>query len=291
MHQFLRAVGFSDIATKKQIKNLMNDVIVKPNGKDFMETDRNSVLVEYSKDYSSSAGITLRGEFDEEENLTLDYFYPYVKASKVSTTEDVNIERHAAQESFAGVLEDYRVGVTIIFYAVNGIEIMKRYLSNELGTVNTSVSFSGLSLYGTVMLPIIKNDNDRQKSLQANKDRSQRMVAAKQGDEEAIEKLTLEDIDTYSAISKRILKDDIYSLVDSYFMPYGVECDQYSVLGEIEECSEEINSMTQEKIHVLSLNCNGLPITVCINDKDLLGEPQVGRRFKGNIWLQGMIHL
>jgi hypothetical protein len=26
-----------------------------------------------------------------------------------------------------------------------------------------------------------------------------------------------------------------------------------------------------------------------MNKKDLLGEPAVGRRFKGNIWLQGMI--
>ena len=27
-----------------------------------------------------------------------------------------------------------------------------------------------------------------------------------------------------------------------------------------------------------------------INEKDLYGEPQVGRRFKGSIWLQGYIN-
>ena len=52
----------------------------------------------------------------------------------------------------------------------------------------------------------------------------------------AIESLTLEDMDTYTTISKKIQKEDVFSLVDTYFMPYGVECDQYSILGEITEC-------------------------------------------------------
>ena len=30
---------------------------------------------------------------------------------------------------------------------------------------------------------------------------------------------------------------------------------------------------------------------VFVNEKDLLGEPEVGRRFRGNIWLQGEIRV
>lgn len=66
--------------------------------------------------------------------------------------------------------------------------------------------------------------------------RNQLIEAARRGDEDAIESLTLEDMDTYTTISRRIQKEDVFSLVDTYFMPYGVECDQYSVLGEITEC-------------------------------------------------------
>ena len=40
----------------------------------------------------------------------------------------------------------------------------------------------------------------------------------------------------------------------------------------------------------MTLDCNGLEFDVCINENDLLGEPQVGRRFKGVIWLQGYIN-
>ena len=39
----------------------------------------------------------------------------------------------------------------------------------------------------------------------------------------------------------RILKEDVMSLVDNYFMPYGFESDQYHILGEILEIEEVKN--------------------------------------------------
>lgn len=54
-------------------------------------------------------------------------------------------------------------------------------------------------------------------------------------------------MDMYTTISRRIQKDDIFSLVDTYFMPYGVECDQYSVLGEITEFRLVTNDITGER--------------------------------------------
>ena len=100
----------------------------------------------------------------------------------------------------------------------------------------------------------------------------------------------MEDIDMYTIISKRIQKDDVFSLVDTYFMPYGVECDQYSVLGEITAMHQTVNNLTGEQIYILTICCNELTFDVCINSKDLYGEPGVGRRFKGTIWLQGYIN-
>ena len=166
---------------------------------------------------------------------------------------------------------------------------MKQFQDDNFDRARISTSFSALSLGGTVMLPIKKNPKEMEKIQKASADRNKRIIAAKNGDEEAIEQLTLEDIDTYSAISKRILKDDIFTLVDSYFMPYGAECDHYSVLGEIEDYRIEQNHMTDEEVYIIDLNCNNMPITICINKEDLLGEPMVGRRFRGNIWLQGQI--
>ena len=97
-------------------------------------------------------------------------------------------------------------------------------------------------------------------------------------------------MDMYTTISKRIQEEDVFSLVDTYFMPYGVECDQYSILGEIVGMRTIFNQITGEQIFILTICSNELTFDVSINIIDLYGEPQVGRRFKGIIWLQGHIN-
>ncbi len=37
----------------------------------------------------------------------------------------------------------------------------------------------------------------------------------------------------------------------------------------------------------LQLNCNEAVFHVCINEADLIGVPAIGRRFKGEVWMQG----
>ena len=94
----------------------------------------------------------------------------------------------------------------------------------------------------------------------------------------------------YSMISRRIMYEDVLSIVDTYFMPYGVECDQYSIMGEILNYQLVENSITKEEIYILTLDCNELTFDICINKEDLVGEPERGRRFRGTIWLQGRIN-
>ena len=73
-------------------------------------------------------------------------------------------------------------------------------------------------------------------------------------------------------------------------MPYGVECDHYSVLGEIKDCKKIKNSFTKEECYIMTISANDLLFDVCINKEDLYGEPAIGRRFKGIIWMQGYIN-
>ena len=162
--------------------------------------------------------------------------------------------------------------------------------ADKLPVRGTSLTLSALASQGSIMMPIIKSENQKKKIQQSTITRNQLIEAARRGDEDAIESLTLEDMDTYTTISKRIQKEDVFSLVDTYFMPYGVECDQYSVLGEISEYHTVMNKLTKEKICFMTINCNELTFDVCINEKDLYGEPKIGRRFKGVVWLQGAVN-
>ena len=83
------------------------------------------------------------------------------------------------------------------------------------------------------------------------------------------------------------MKEDIYSIVDSCFMPCGIECDQYSVIGEITRIDVKQNRVTGEEVYDLTLDCNDMVFHVGVAKRDLVGEPRVGRRFKGQIWMQG----
>ncbi|MEG1836116.1 MAG: DUF3881 family protein, partial [Oscillospiraceae bacterium] len=88
----------------------------------------------------------------------------------------------------------------------------------------------------------------------------------------------------------RLNTEDVFSIVDTYFMPYGVECDQYSILGEIREMKLLKNKSTDVELMEITVEVNELVFDICVPKKDILGEPAVGRRFKANIWLQGYIN-
>ncbi|MBO5472802.1 MAG: DUF3881 family protein [Lachnospiraceae bacterium] len=289
MHKFMRAIGFSKLDRREEQK-LITDIIMNASRRSYTSNGEETILAEFCEDFAQDMGISVCGEFDAEDKFTYDYFYPYLRGTCVSSHEDVSVERHAAKESYAGVCDDIKVGVSLIFYLQNIIPYVKAQHMNILPIKGTSLTLSGLSISGNIILPIGKNEKEKQKIQRASRNRNQLIDAARRGDEDAIESLTLEDMDTYTSISRKIQTEDVFSLVDTYFMPYGVECDQYSVMGEIIDISLRTNRITKEEIYVMRLNCNDLQFDVCINKMDLYGEPQVGRRFKGIIWMQGYIN-
>lgn len=290
MHKYMRAIGFSELADRQDQQKLITDIILNATHRSYTSNGNETILAEFCEDFAENMGVAVCGEFDAEDKFTYDYFYPYLRGRGISSYEDVSVERHAEKESYAGVCDDIKVGVSLIFYLQNIIPYVKAQFSNSLPISGTSLTLSGLSLGGSIILPIVKNERELQKVKKAANNRNQLIAAARQGDEEAIESLTLEDMDTYTSISRKILTEDVFSLVDTYFMPYGVECDQYSILGEITDYSMTTNKMTGEKIYLMEISCNDLTFDICINSMDLYGEPQVGRRFKGVIWMQGYIN-
>lgn len=290
MHKYMRAIGFSEFADRKRLKELLTSVIIDSTSRAYTTNQDDILLGEFCKDFAEDIGIAVCGEFDDEDKFIYDYYYPYMRGTVISSTEDVSVERHAAKESYAGVCDDIKVGVSLIFYLQNMIPYIKAQAQNRLPIKGTTLTLSALSLNGTIMMPIKKDEKQKQKIQKDTSVRNKLIAAARQGDEEALETLTLEDMDIYSTISKKIHKEDVFSLVDTYFMPYGVECDQYSILGEILTCKKVKNQLTGEEVYQMTILCNELTFDVCINIMDVFGEPKAGRRFKGTIWLQGFIN-
>lgn len=290
MHSYLRAVGFSNITERKKMKEIIRDVIETYDEKVAVENHPDGVFVEFSKNYGCDCGITVCGQYDENNEFEVEYSFPFFRGTGITTQESVVVERHADKESFAGACDDLRIGVTLIFYLQNAAEYMQEKHKCSMFPGGQPLTLSGLSREGKILFPVEKDKEAVKVERELTKNRNHLMAAARNGDEEAMESLTMDDMDTYSMISQRITTDDVFTIVDSYFMPYGIECDQYNILGEILDYMTFRNIVTGEEICQLTVECNDMQFDVCINKKDLLGEPEIGRRFKGLIWLQGQLH-
>lgn len=285
MHKFLRAIGFSDI-TKKDLDILIEEIKERPELMKVTTDSEGNEFGEFSREFAPNMGIIVRGSYLEDDSFEVEYYTPYFLGSQVTTQEPIDIEKHSEKESYAGVCDDPRIGVTLIFYLQNVADYLSERKAHS-SDVNGGALLAGLSVDGKILLPEVKKAVKAGKPNQ--KDRSQLISEARDGDEDAIESLTLEDMDTYSMLSKRVMNEDILTIVSSCFMPYGIESDQYSVLAEIVDLLEIENSLTSDIIYCMKLKCNDMVFDVCINKKDLMGEPEIGRRFKGNIWMQGTV--
>ena len=290
VHKFLRAIGFSNIK-KKDLNIILEEIIEHPEIMRVTKDSEGNEFAEISKSFGNGVGIMLRGSYDENDNFQMNYYVPYATAENISTQEQIDIEKHAEKESYAGVCDEVRLGVTLIFYLQNVADFLSEHRSNIHVKNLYGAILSALSVEGKILLPIQQKVLEKQLASNKQEKRARLIAEAREGNEEAIENLSIEDLDTYSQISKRIRKEDVFSIVNTSFMPYGIESDQYSILGEIKYIEEIINPISNEKLYALEVECNDLLFKVTINQEDLLGEPAVGRRFKGNVWMQGAVCL
>jgi hypothetical protein len=289
MHSYLRAIGFSNINTRTELDQLLNHTLEKPNRQRTVQTSNNTSLTEMTTEYGDGLGITVRGELDENNKFHMEHYFPSLNGLFVSTREEVGINKRVDSDAYTGMCDDFRIGVSLIFYLQNVVEFLEKKNQNMPMSTSFPITLAALSLEGRILLPIEMDEVQVRNITAETKHRNNLIAEAKKGNQDAIDSLTIDDIDTYAMISRRAKKEDIYSIVDTSFIPFGSESDNYSIIATIIESNEIVNEYTKEEVYDLQLVCNDITFRLCINKKDLLGEPVVGRRFKGNIWMQGCI--
>jgi len=289
MHSYLRAIGFSDIKHRKDLNKLIENILENADKKISVELSHRESIVEISKEFSEGLGITLRGDQDEKGKFHMEHYFPYIKGQTISTREEAGINKRVDTEAYTGMCDDYRVGVSLIFYLQNTVDYLDKKKKNMALNTSFPIILTALSLEGRIILPIEMDEVQVRNISAETKYRNNLIAEAKKGNQDAIDNLTIDDIDLYATVSRRAKKEDVYSIVDTCFIPYGSESDNYSVIGTIKECNLIRNSLTNEEIYDMELSCNDILFRLCINKEDLLGEPKAGRRFKGNIWMQGYI--
>ena len=287
MHKYLPAIGFSKIS-KTELDNLINEITLRPDYQESAIDFEGNQFVELRYMVADNIGLVLRGVYDDNDEFILDYYYPTYLSENISINNDVEVIKQTDKENYYVMCDEIRLGVNLIFQLQNMGEYLRKKLTSGK-SAKRNIRLAALSTKGKIILPVYDNEKSRIKEKMNNQKRINLVEQAREGNEEALESLTIDEIDLYQKISRRVAREDIFSVVTTFFMPYGIENDKYEILGNILDVKYLVNHLTMEELVLMVVDSNDVILEVCINKNDLYGEPAIGRRFKGIIWLQGTV--
>lgn len=291
MHSFLKSIGFGNVKSQTEIDNLVRNSLLNADSVKESQGNGETKYIEYTRYYAENVGVIVRGECDEKGSFHFSHMFPFLTPKMESCRgEDVFINKKVDSDAYTGMVDDSRMGVSLIFYIQNVVD----YLNNRdgiKGISNLPVRLAALAREGKIILPTQQRVMSKVGSkMDADNDLKAKLVEeAKKGDPRAIDALAVSDIDKYAVITERIKHEDLFSIVDTSFIPFGSESDVYSILCNIVSARQLYNTESGERIWQMDCICNGVSLSICVNDSDLLGVPLPGMRFRGTIWMQGCI--
>lgn len=116
MHQYLKAIGFENIQTRKDLKKLLKEVEENFTHQTIVSYRPGEDFCEFQKEFGQDVGITLCGELDDEEHFEAAYYFPYFEGSGVTTYAEIDVQRKIEKEQYVGLCEDSKIGISLIFH-------------------------------------------------------------------------------------------------------------------------------------------------------------------------------
>lgn len=294
MHTYMRAIGFSEPISRAQQIELIQENCKNPTRVFYYPDSSNpdGVQAQYDLEVGRGLGLSVLGTVNDNRDFYPEFWYPYMTPGTVSSEDAIAlVDKRVDNNSYSGQCDDLRLGVTVIYRLLNCLEYQKRLEKDPQVLQHVSQSLLGLSLEGHILMPIYETEDEVERGKRLFHERQDLLHMADAGDENAPQKLSMLELDTADNAVNRMQQydEDYYSVVESVLMPHGMECELYSVLGKIKKISYTANNITLDQICRMTLEINGFPLEIGINVEDLVGEPAVGRRFKGNVWMLGTL--
>ena len=131
MHKFLRAAGFSMYTKKKDIDKLLDLLERQPSVTKCVQVDEESNVCEMRTEVAPGLGISIVGELKEEGNFEREFYFPYLESDVVGSTEECSVQRHTEKETYAGMVDENKVGISLIFYIQNFLDFREKMLDKE----------------------------------------------------------------------------------------------------------------------------------------------------------------
>lgn len=289
MHTFLRSIGFSKKNNQQELEELIKNTVLHADKVTRINNPMGGIYVEYKKEYGENVGIIVRGEENDDKEFHAGHFFPYLKSTTEGVLEnDIFIHKKIDSDAYTGMCDDSRLGVSLIFYIQNVVGNINRDENKKMLPVG-KVKLTSLAQTGKIILPTQKRVYSHIASKIDNAVKKELIESVKKGNTDAMNYLAGSEMDKNVAASERIKKEDLFSIVENTFIPYGSESDLYTVLGNIVSSRQLANKETGEMLWIIRMICNEVEFETVINTEDLMGIPFPGMRFRGVIWMQGEI--
>ncbi|MQN02008.1 MAG: DUF3881 family protein [bacterium LCO1.1] len=290
MNDFYCAVGLSGYS-ENDLEDIFRQVESQPDTEiDAIDDEGKSPekKIEITRYIKDNLAIRERGFIYKDGTFVRQNVFPIVDTDRKAAIDNVDLIELKNRRGSLVKVESWKLGCILFSYVQNLYEVTDGVnLTEEARMLFNGITLTGLSNSGVVILP--KGD-DKDKELEKIEGKRQRIRnELSAGKEEAYEELTLTEMEIYSKIENRVKNKGVYGVVQDTFMPKSVEEDVYFVIGTIEDFRKTSIDFNGQLVYQLDLNCCGFDFVVAINSRDLFGEPKVGRRFKGKVWMQSKI--
>ncbi len=287
MHGFLRSIGFLSWTGKDKLKTLTDWVLRQPDRLSIVQNGPEGNLAMAEREVAGHAGVAVVGEIDERGDLVPEYYFPYLNSSHISSDARLSYDRQSSKNGYIGMCEDFRMGMSLIFTVKNVTETMKQEAQDGRVPAFRRVALSALAHDGMVLLPMMEPQKVLKSRRKEMEQRARLLEEARAGSQEALDALTLFDMRDYQQVLRHLDDTDIFSMVESFFMPYGMESDQYYFMGRILTVQLLTNPLSDERFYRMLVESNGMEVMVAVNEADLTGVPSPGCRLKCKAWLMG----
>ena len=212
MHEFLRSIGFKSFRTKKQLNELTDWVIEKPDQLSVVSVNAEQNLAVAEREIPGHAGVSVVGEIDERGVLVPEYYFPFISSTFISSNAQLSYEKQAAKDSYIGMCEDYRMGMALIFTVRNLIDIVRNETGALLGKPFNEVALSMLCSDGTILLPILETEKVLDTRDGKTELERKLLSEASKGDPDALDKLTRQEMMRYKI--EELYKEQIAGLFE-----------------------------------------------------------------------------
>ena len=100
MHQYLTAIGFENIKSKKEWNEILSQVENDFNQYAVVSEKDDVAYCEFRKEFAEGIGISLAGTIDDDDQFEREFYYPYFAGSGITTYAEIVAEKRIDREAY-----------------------------------------------------------------------------------------------------------------------------------------------------------------------------------------------